>query len=425
VANTRVQGREQTLDELQRENEHLRKSCASLSQQLVGLRMLQHIAQELVSELDLDRLLKRILNSAIQAVGGTAGSLLLLDRGQQDLVFAVVEGGGGTALEGQRMGADQGLAGWVLMHNEPVIVPDVQQDDRFFQEIPDSVNYEVTSLVCVPLVTRGDRVGVVQVLNKAAGALFDNKDLDLLTSFAAQSAAAIENARLYHDLKREQDRILDIEEEVRKRLARDLHDGPAQVLVAIILGIEHIDRLPEAEWAQVLVELDELRKLSQRALRQVRTLLFDLRPLVLETQGLVPALESYVDRQQDMAEQAYHLQVSGFSGRLTSQAERSIFGIVQEAVGNAKKHAKAQNVWIGVTVQDGHLMVGVRDDGVGFDVDQLNAEYAQRGSLGMLNMRERAQAIGGALSIRPQRDGGTVVALSVPLAPLRRTDVGE
>jgi signal transduction histidine kinase len=414
-----IEDLEYTLQHLERENERLRTGYTSLSRRLIGLRMLQHIAQDLVSDLDVDRLLKRILRAAINAAEGTAGSLLLLDSHTQELVFAVVEGGGGKALEGQRMPKDRGLAGWVVTHNQPLIVDDVHQDERFFERIPNGVAFKVSSQICVPLVAKGEMIGVIQVLNKVNEAHFDGNDLDLLTSFAAQSAAAIENVRLYQNLKRERDRLIAVEEEVRRRLARDLHDGPAQLLAALITNIEFIHELLDREPRKVSEELQNLRPLAQKALRQVRTLLFDLRPVILETQGLVPALQSYVEQQQETNDLSFHLQVSGFSGRLTPPAEQTIFSIIQEAVGNTRKHARAHNVWIAVAEQNRQLTVGVRDDGQGFDVDRLNADYDQRGSLGMLNMRERAQDIGGQLSIRSQPGKGTTIVLTVPLDPLR------
>jgi signal transduction histidine kinase len=407
------------LNMLQEENAQMRAGYLSLSQQLFGLRMVQHVTQELVSELDVDRLLQRILRSAIDAVHGTAGALLLLDPTGQDLIFSVVEGGGGPALEGQRMGRDQGLAGWVVTHNQPVIVTDVREDDRFYGRIPEQVEYDVTSLICAPLLVKGEPIGVVQVLNKADGERFDEDDLNLLTSFAAQSAIAIENTRLYQDLKRERDRLIAVEEQVRKRLARDLHDGPAQLLAALINCINFVGMLQERAPEKVQGELETLLPLAQKALRQVRTLLFDLRPVILETQGLVPALESYVARQREMDELGYHLRVEGFAGRLNAPAERAIFSIVQEAVANIKKHAQAQCVWITVTERGDELQVSVRDDGCGFSVSQLFTEYDQRGSLGVLTMRERAEAMGGMLSIQSLPGAGTTILLQAPLSPLR------
>jgi signal transduction histidine kinase len=409
------------LEALQQENQNLRDEYVTLSQQLIGLRMVQVLTQDLVSELDVDRLLQRILCSAIDAVHGTAGALLLLDPSGKDLIFSVVEGGGGTALEGQRMGRELGLAGWVMSHNEPLIIADVQEDERFYGRIPAQVAFEVTSMISAPLIAQGEPIGVVQVLNKAGDARFDEDDLSLLTSFAAQSAITIENTRLYQDLKRERDRLIAVEEEVRKRLARNLHDGPAQLLAALINGIGFVTKLQEFEPEKVSDELEDLLPVAQKALRQVRTLLFDLRPVILETQGLVPALESYVQRQREMGDANYTLQVQGFSGRLAAPAERAIFSIVQEAVGNTRKHAQARNVWIAVVEQDGELRVGVRDDGLGFDAETMSAEYDQRGSLGMLNMRERAEAIGGRLLIRSQAGGGTAVILVADLDSLRQT----
>ena len=408
------------MSEYRQDHDELRESLKLMTQQLIGLRMVQRVNQELVSEMDLDRLLARILRSAIEAVQGQAGALLLLDRTGRELIFSVVEGGGGEALQGQRMDRDQGLAGWVVSRNEPLIITDVQTDHRFYESIPRGVDFEVTSQICAPLIVKGEPIGVVQVLNKAAGQRFDGDDLGLLTSFAAQSAIAIENTRLYQDLKRERDRLIAVEDQVRKRLARELHDGPTQLLAVLISNINFVGSLLVVEPDKVPDELEALLPIAQKALRQLRTLLFDLRPVILETQGLVPALQQYVERQQEMAGLTYALQIDGFVGRLTVPAERAIFGIVQEAVGNVRKHAAAANVWISVTERDGELRVAVRDDGVGFDVEQLNAEYDQRGSLGLLNMRERAGSIGGTLALQSVPGAGATITLTAPLPPLRQ-----
>ena len=410
---------ERVIKELKTDKEQLRAAYMSVSQRLIGLRLVQHIAQELATELDVDRLLSRILCTALDAVDGTAGSLLLLDPSGKELVFAVVEGGRGAELQGQRMSADQGLAGWVVRHNHPVIVDDAQHDNRFFREITEGTEMKVGSVLCAPLVTRDQVIGALQILNKAQGAHFDDDDLDLLTAFAAQSATAIESARLYQDLRRERDRLIAVDEEARRRLARDLHDGPAQMLASMIMTVEFIQRLLDRFPERVPEELTELRSLGERALYQVRTLLFELRPVILETRGLAPALEAYVERQRSEGALQFHLDVGEFSGRLIPTAERTIFDIIQEAVGNVKKHAQAKNVWIALAVADGHLLVGVRDDGHGFDVERMRREYDKRSSLGMLNMEERAQAVGGKLSIQSQPGAGTTVGLSAPLDPLR------
>ncbi len=415
---------EKVIKGLQTDKDQLRAAYMSVSQRLIGLRLVQHIAQELATELDVDRLLSRILCTALDAVDGTAGSLLLLDPSGKELIFAVVEGGRGAELQGQRMSADQGLAGWVVRHNHPVIVDDAQHDNRFFREITDGTTLEVGSVLCAPLVTRDQVIGALQILNKAEGAHFDDDDLDLLTAFAAQSATAIESARLYQDLRRERDRLIVVDEEARRRLARDLHDGPAQMLASMLMTVDFIQRLLDRFPERVPEELTELRNLGEKALYQVRTLLFELRPVILETRGLAPALEAYVERQRSEGSLEFHLDAGKFSGRLIPTAERTIFDIIQEAVGNVKKHAQAKNVWIALAAADDHLLVGVRDDGRGFDVERMRAEYDKRSSLGMLNMEERAQAVGGKLSIQSQPGTGTTIRLSAPLEPLRAEEPG-
>jgi signal transduction histidine kinase len=421
ASSTELDRLQRTIDTLQQENRQLRDGYLSLSQQLIGLRMVQHVTQDLVSEMDIDRLLKRILHSAIHSVQGTAGSLLLLDPTGQELVFEVVEGGGGIALEGQRMARNQGLAGWAVTEDKPLIVRDVRTDSRFYECISKQVDYEVTSLLCAPLRAKGEPLGAVQVLNKANGEPFSDEDLTLLTSFAAQSAIAIENMHLYLDLKRERDRLIAREEQVRKRLARDLHDGPAQLLANLISSLEFAAKLLEREPGKVPEELANLHALAQKALLQVRTLLFDLRPVVLETQGLAPALASYIEQQTRRGDLTYHFRVDGLGRRLPRHAERAVFSIVQEAINNVKRHAQAHNVWLSITEEAGTLWVEMRDDGCGFDVERMEGEYAQRGSLGMLNMRERAAAIGGNLSVQSQPKAGTTIGLEVDLSPLRET----
>jgi len=219
-------------------------------------------------------------------------------------------------------------------------------------------------------------------------------------------------------LLRERDRIITIEEDIRKHLARDLHDGPAQLIAAMINTIDFINMLYQQAPERVPDELESLNTLAHRVLHQVRTLLFDLRPVILETQGLVPALQTYAKNQQETSNEAYHLKIEGCNRRFNTKGENTIFSIIQEAMGNVKKHAQAQDVWILLVEKDDNLQVSIQDNGQGFDVKQLQTGYDKTGSLGMLNMQERAQAIGGSLTITSQPNIGTTVSLLVPLSML-------
>lgn len=406
---------EKILRKLIETNKRLKEEHKAALERIVTLEVLQNLTQSLSSELNLEPLLKNILRSAVEVVGASAGSLLLLDPIADELVFEVIEGGGGEALEKRRMRKDKGIAGWVVTNRQPLIVQDVSQDDRFYKEILTDIDFQTTSLICVPLMTKGRIIGVLQILNKKSGELFSDEDVALLTTFAAQSAVAIENARLYHDLREERDRIVAVEEDVRKRLARDLHDGPTQLLSAIIMSFDFIKELAAREPQNVEEAVVQLESMASKALRQVRTMLFDLRPVILETHGLIPALETYVERLREDEEMAIHLRLEGALERLEPQAESAIFSIVQEAVNNAKKHARGSQVWLTVQRREDELVVSVKDEGPGFDVANVDRSYGQRGSLGLINMRERAALIEGNLSIQSTVGQGTNVVLTVPL----------
>lgn len=405
------------LEALSQEVAQLRQESAAALEHISILQVLQNLTCTLSSELNLDPLLQMILGSAVQVMGASAGSLLLLDRNTNELVFKVIEGGGGVALEGTRMSADKGIAGWVATHREPLIIDDVNRDDRYFRDIARGYDFATTSLLCVPLIARGQVIGVLQVLNKEPGKYFTASDQEILSTFAAQSAVAIENARLYESLREERDRIIAVEEDVRRRLARDLHDGPAQMLAAIIMSASFIKQaIAHNSPEHALGELDEMLPVAEKALRQVRTLLFDLRPVILETQGLVAALETYAQRLREAEGLNVVLTTEGEFARLSHNAEVAVFSVVQEAITNAKKHAQASRIDIRVAPSQGDLVVIIADDGVGFDVNDVTDGYEQRGSLGMLNMKERAQIVDGSLSVSSQPGGGTSITMRLPLA---------
>jgi len=403
-------------ERLRQEVEQLRQAQTRAQERIAALRVLQQIAQSLSSELDLERLLRKILRSALEVMQASAGSLLLSDDAAGELVFEVIEGGGKDVLEHRRMKNNEGIAGWVYTHGQPLIVDDVKRDERFYSGFDEKSGFRTVSLICVPLIAKGQKIGVLEVLNKVSGEHFDENDLDVLTTLAAQSATAIENARLYRDLREERDRILAVEEQVRKELARGLHDGPAQLLSAMIMNIKFLHELLDKDPPRALEELTNVEKLSGRALRQVRNMLFDLRPVMLETQGLIPALRSYAERLKEPGDVNIHLDVEGLTLTLSPKTAATIFSIVQEAVNNIKKHARAKNIWMALERRDDHLLVSIRDDGQGFDVSQVERTYGERGSLGLLNMKERAELVSGKISIESALGKGTTVQLQVPLS---------
>lgn len=382
---------------------------------IAALETLQQVARDLSAVLDLDTLLTKILRSAMDVSRSTAGSLFLHDAAAHELVFKVIVGGGGDALKEQRIPAEKGIAGQSFVQQRAIIVDNAEQDPRYFGAPAVSVGLVIRQLVAVPLVTQGKAIGVLEVMNTDTGQAYTRGDADLLLAFAGQSAVAIENARLYGQVLAERDRILAVEAAVRHELARDLHDGPAQMLAVLIMQLRYLRDLAQREPGSLATEFVNLEAVAQKAMYQTRNILFDLRPVILEQQGLGPALEQYVMRLRMVEPFRLSLNAGTLKTRLDIKVEGAIFSIVQEAVNNAKKHANAKQLEINAIEQDHTLIITVRDDGCGFDVQKTRARTGERGSLGLLNMQERAEIARGRLEVSSIVNGGTTVRLVVPL----------
>ena len=399
----------------------LSADLSQAQQRLNRLGFFYQVGQALVTNFDLHEFLSNTMQLAADVMDAAASSLMLIDETRGDLVFEVSHGGGSDMLRRQRLSIDEGIAGWVARTGKPTIANDARTDNRFNPRVDVRTGFLTQSIAAVPLKIKGRTIGVLEVLNKYSGAGFDTEDLRLLTTIGAQAAIAIENARLYASLREERDSIIQAQENVRRELARNLHDGTVQMLSAISMSIDHLQRLLEVKPEAAVSELGALRKLVHQAAREARVVLFELRPIILETQGLVPTLVSYVEQLNETEEFDVHLRRAVLPRQFDPRIAGTIFSIVQEAVNNAKRHASARNVWITMETTPDILNVQIRDDGRGFDVAAVAKDYERRGSFGLLNMRERARLIDGHLSIQSSAeppDQGTMITLGVPLPPL-------
>jgi len=353
---------------------------------IARLEVVQEVAQSLTLELNLEPLLHKILSAAVMVTQASAGSLLLFDDKTNELEFAVVEGGGGQALQGVRISSSTGIAGWVATNRQPLIVPDVNRDTRYLQNIAESVDFKLSSLLCVPMICRGTLIGVLQVVQSMPNNYFGNLEQDMLTTFASQAAISIENARLYQSLKTEQEKLIAVEHEIRKRIARDLHDGPTQFVSSIIISLNFVKTLIDRAPEQAPSEINQTVFLAHKTLKQLRTLLFDLRPVILETQGLIPALQVYTRRLRETDNLNITLKIKQEFKRLDPKVEVAIFAVIQEAINNAKKYANASkiNLTLKPNEKKDTLTVIIKDNGTGFDINQVSSSSIAQNSLGML-----------------------------------------
>jgi signal transduction histidine kinase len=240
--------------------------------------------------------------------------------------------------------------------------------------------------------------------------------VELLGAVCNQAAVALTNAHLYQDLLREKERILEVEEAARSKLARDLHDGPTQSISAIAMRLNFVRLLLGRDPQKVKDELFKLENLARRTTKEIRTMLFTLRPVVLETQGLRAAVEQLADKFREMDDLPIRLEIEDLEGKLDTSTQAVAWFITEECLNNVKKHADARRVEVRMYLRDEHFVVEVQDDGKGFDVDAVMADYDQRGSLGLLNLQERADLVNGRATIKSAPGEGTQVTLVVPLS---------
>lgn len=325
----------------------------------------------------------------------------------------VISGRGLTRTdEGRVLEADSGIIGRALKECVPIFGGSARKD----AELQYMVAFQdVKSTLSIPLRAGFDNYGVLLYGSDKANA-FSEEHTELLTVIGTQATIALQNAALYKNLQEERDRIVEVEEEARKKLARDLHDGPTQNVAAIAMRMAIIQRMLEKTPDDVPSELQKVEDLARKTTKEIRHMLFTLRPLVLENQGLEAALNQFAEKMKETHDQNVKIQVGpNVEKVLDSNQQGVIFYIIEEAVGNARKHAQASLIRVMLQQQDDVIVIQIADNGVGFDAAAVQSNYDSRGSLGMVNMRERTQLLDGSLRIDSAKGKGTTITVLAPI----------
>ncbi|MCL1632661.1 histidine kinase [Sporolactobacillus sp. CPB3-1] len=233
--------------------------------------------------------------------------------------------------------------------------------------------------------------------------------LNYLTSDLKQVGEVIASAREQRAFGL---KVIEALEEERKRLSREIHDGPAQTLAQVLMGLDVVERVGKKEgMAASHAELQKYRVMVQGALAEVRRIIYDLRPMSLDDLGLVPTLQKYLHRVNgDYPSVHINFNCVGEDKRLQSRIEAALFRLVQEAVQNACIHAKPSVINIRIEYRKDKVLILVKDDGIGFDMTET-----KEGSYGLVGMRERTELLNGELMIHSAMGKGTKVLVHIPL----------
>jgi two-component system sensor histidine kinase DegS len=209
-------------------------------------------------------------------------------------------------------------------------------------------------------------------------------------------------------------RVIEAQERERQLLVEMMHDGPAQQLTNLILQAEICERLFDNDPTRTREELTNLRQAVTATFREVRGIMFDLRPMMLDDLGLVPTLKKYIEGFQEKSGLPINLTITGQERRLESHTEATIFRVIQELIKNARDYAHCTSIEVSLDIDDAWVRTSVEDNGTGFDVDEVMQAVEQYKTIGLATVRERVEMLGGQLDIDSSVGRGTKVSLEIP-----------
>jgi PAS domain S-box-containing protein len=375
--------------------------------------------QSLIETLDIDHVIQTLLDYIHLFVHVDTAGVTLFEKVSPGGV-RVVRGYGGwedkADIESFPLdGITDSAIQRVISSRKSLIIPNVTaelgSDER-------TESQKIHHWLLLPLVSNEQMIGFVEAGN-ASEKTFAPEEIHWAEALVAQAGVAIQNASLFEQVQTSKSRLqslarklVDVQESERNHIARELHDEAGQSLSSLKLSLGRLEHDPGCP-AHISQRLYELKQLVDHVLEDLHRLAMDLRPAALDHLGLIAALEQLTNK-LNSEQLSIRFNIYGFEGeRLSQVLETSIYRIIQEALTNAIRHSQASNLSILLEKKAGQVRIYVEDNGVGFDLEDLQIE----GHLGLAGMRERAEMMGGRLTIDSAPGKGTSILLEVPDAP--------
>ncbi len=371
---------------------------------------------------DLDAILDVALDTVLEVMNGTIGGILLIDEQTQTLSYRVYRGLSDKYAEEMRLRLGEGIAGRVAQSGKAVLLEDISTEPRAAWR--DLISTEgLKAFLSVPLRAKDTVLGVLNVASRLPRR-FTKDDMHLLHAIGDQVGVAIEQAELYERLRKGRERyqrlaqyILVAQEEERKRVARELHDETSQTLSGLALSLQALVEMAEMSGSLDDAFKEQLKKAQSLAVQistEVSRLIHELRPTLLDTLGLVPAIRQYAEDILHPVGINVFVECNEISQPLPPEVEVGLFRIAQGAIGNIAKHSNARNAVITVEYETDQLLMRIKDDGKGFDVSKLTGVDDRGRGSGLFSMNERVKLIGGSCSVESEPGRGTLVIVKVP-----------
>jgi signal transduction histidine kinase len=363
---------------------------------------LNEVGNALSSELELEPLLGLVARRLQELVDA---KLVLIALPEGDVLrVAAAEGESSSGVAGMELALAGSKSRRVLERGRSERIDSLLDDPEVDQQATRRLG--VHSALYVPLMVRGRPIGIVIAHDKqGATPAFSEDDLRLAESLGSRAAIAVDlSERVSRDSVR---RVVEAQELERARLARELHDETGQALTSILLGLKPLERT--AESAEARTALESVRELVISTLQDVRRLAVELRPSALDDFGLVPAVERLTETFREQSGLRVDLETQLGEERLPSEAETTLYRVIQEALTNVVKHSAAKRVSILLQRKNSAVVAVVEDDGAGFDPSDTRAD-----AIGLSGMRERVSLAGGRLQVESSPGAGTTVVAEVP-----------
>ncbi|MFQ5611151.1 MAG: GAF domain-containing protein [Anaerolineae bacterium] len=406
------------------------------------MQALHDISLDITSHLESQQVLPAILEQATLLLKAQGAALPIYDP-DQDVLLNVAVHNTPPEFQGVSLRVGEGVAGYVVATRKPLIINDYP---HWTGQSPHFQNSPFDAVIGVPLRWQGQVIGALVVLDRGERRPFTEDDVRLLSLFADLASIALKNAELYAQVEQKVEQRTEelakaraalaekadqlqrllattvrVQEEERIRIARDLHDGSNQLITGALYEIQAVQRRLTGRGLDVaLGKLKTAKELLRQIDAENRRIISDLRPPILDAQGLMPALRWQAETFQECYRIACPVRVSGQPVELPPEVETAVYRIVQEALNNVAAHARARRVQLRLNFWPGQLRVVVEDNGVG--IEGNNAHRNKAGQMGLIGMRERAQSIGGRLEVQSLPGRGTRIALDVPLSAEPATD---
>lgn len=366
------------------------------------LSTIYNVVSVLSESVDLEKSLDMVLTQVLVAMEAKFALFSLLDEDKNTVHLVAHKGiSPSHKKKVEEIPLENTWEGWIILHGEPLVVPDIAKDPGML--VYEEFSSGIYSYLGAPMHSRGKVTGVLGVIRE--GKPYNVDDVLLISAIVDHIGLIIENANLH----KRAGQLAVIEE--RSRLARDLHDSATQTLYSAMLFTETSLQLAErGETDSLITNLQRLSQLSQQALREMRLLVYELRPSVLEQDGLIAAIRQrleMVEKRVGIKEKLVFHEIVPLDPRI----EMALYRITLEALNNVLKHASATEVVVELKSEDGKFVLKVKDNGIGFN----QVEIAQKGGVGLSSMRERAEALGGLFEISSGVNQGTNITVKIPL----------